>query len=67
MPDTCLGVPDGFRSSSTEVLCFLLQKSDAVRVTTFTGCMGETFLDSKPIGLWNFRDIEGDCRGCAVR
>ncbi|NWS67194.1 LAMA2 protein, partial [Crotophaga sulcirostris] len=43
-----------------------LKKSDAVRVTTFTGCMGETFLDSKPIGLWNFRDIEGDCKGCAV-
>ncbi|XP_074675247.1 laminin subunit alpha-2 isoform X2 [Strix aluco] len=43
-----------------------LKKSDAVRVTTFTGCMGETFLDSKPIGLWNFRDIKGDCKGCAV-
>ncbi|XP_065536989.1 laminin subunit alpha-2 isoform X6 [Lathamus discolor] len=43
-----------------------IKKSDAVRVTTFTGCMGETFLDSKPIGLWNFRDIEGDCKGCAV-
>uniref|UniRef100_A0A8C3EBE2 Laminin subunit alpha-2 n=1 Tax=Corvus moneduloides TaxID=1196302 RepID=A0A8C3EBE2_CORMO len=41
-----------------------IKKSDAVRVTTFTGCMGETFLDSKPIGLWNFRDIEGDCKGC---
>ncbi|NXE48976.1 LAMA2 protein, partial [Casuarius casuarius] len=43
-----------------------IKKSDAVRVTTFTGCMGETFLDSKPIGLWNFRDIEGECKGCAV-
>uniref|UniRef100_A0A8C4UYU5 Laminin subunit alpha-2 n=1 Tax=Falco tinnunculus TaxID=100819 RepID=A0A8C4UYU5_FALTI len=43
-----------------------IKRSDAVRVTTFTGCMGETFLDSKPIGLWNFRDIEGDCKGCAV-
>ncbi|NXA35500.1 LAMA2 protein, partial [Eudromia elegans] len=43
-----------------------IKKSDAVRVTTFTGCIGETFLDSKPIGLWNFRDIEGDCKGCAV-
>ncbi|XP_074846691.1 laminin subunit alpha-2 isoform X2 [Carettochelys insculpta] len=43
-----------------------IKKSDAVRVTTFTGCMGETYLDSKPIGLWNFRDIEGDCKGCSV-
>uniref|UniRef100_A0A8C3JNQ0 Laminin subunit alpha-2 n=1 Tax=Calidris pygmaea TaxID=425635 RepID=A0A8C3JNQ0_9CHAR len=43
-----------------------IKKSDAVRVTTFTGCMGETFLDSKPIGLWNFRDIEGDCKGCLL-
>ncbi|KAJ7341923.1 hypothetical protein JRQ81_007908, partial [Phrynocephalus forsythii] len=43
-----------------------IKKSEAVRVTTFTGCMGETYLDSKPIGLWNFRDIEGECKGCAV-
>ncbi|GAB0186673.1 laminin subunit alpha-2 [Grus japonensis] len=48
------------------VVSTIQHKSDAVRVTTFTGCMGETFLDSKPIGLWNFRDIEGDCKGCAV-
>uniref|UniRef100_A0A6I8PH80 Laminin G domain-containing protein n=2 Tax=Ornithorhynchus anatinus TaxID=9258 RepID=A0A6I8PH80_ORNAN len=43
-----------------------LKKADAVRVTTFNGCMGETFFDSKPIGLWNFRDKEGDCKGCTV-
>uniref|UniRef100_A0A674J3X9 Laminin subunit alpha 2 n=1 Tax=Terrapene triunguis TaxID=2587831 RepID=A0A674J3X9_9SAUR len=43
-----------------------IKKSDAVRVTTFTGCMGETYLDSKPIGLWNFRDTKGDCKGCAI-
>ncbi|XP_074043658.1 laminin subunit alpha-2 isoform X1 [Macrotis lagotis] len=43
-----------------------LKKADAVRVITFTGCMGETYFDSKPIGLWNFRDIEGDCKGCTV-
>ncbi|XP_074189665.1 laminin subunit alpha-2 isoform X4 [Rhinolophus sinicus] len=43
-----------------------LKKADAVRVITFTGCMGETFFDSKPIGLWNFREIEGDCKGCTV-
>uniref|UniRef100_A0A8C2VU09 Laminin subunit alpha-2 n=1 Tax=Chinchilla lanigera TaxID=34839 RepID=A0A8C2VU09_CHILA len=43
-----------------------LKKADAVRVITFTGCMGETFFDNKPIGLWNFREIEGDCKGCTV-
>ncbi|XP_066470578.1 laminin subunit alpha-2 isoform X3 [Tiliqua scincoides] len=43
-----------------------IKKSEAVRITTFTGCMGEAYLDSKPIGLWNFRNIEGDCKGCAV-
>lgn len=45
----------------------LFQKADAVRTTTFTGCMGETFLDGKAIGLWNYRDRQGDCKGCAVR
>ena len=36
-------------------------------MVTFTGCMGETYFDSKPIGLWNFREKEGDCKGCTVR
>uniref|UniRef100_A0A672JPX2 Laminin G domain-containing protein n=1 Tax=Salarias fasciatus TaxID=181472 RepID=A0A672JPX2_SALFA len=44
----------------------LVKKADAVRTTTFTGCMGETFLDGKPIGLWNYREREGDCKGCVV-
>ncbi|XP_060046469.1 laminin subunit alpha-2 [Erinaceus europaeus] len=43
-----------------------LKKADAVHVITFTGCMGETFFDSKPIGLWNFQEKEGDCKGCTV-
>ncbi|XP_040285060.1 laminin subunit alpha-2 isoform X2 [Bufo bufo] len=43
-----------------------IKKADAVKVTTFTGCMGETFFDGKPIGLWNYRDREGDCKGCSV-
>ncbi|XP_071323558.1 laminin subunit alpha-2 isoform X3 [Trachinotus anak] len=43
-----------------------VKKADAVRTTTFTGCMGETFLDGKPIGLWNYREREGDCKGCVV-
>lgn len=29
--------------------------------------MGETFLDGKPIGLWNYRERQGDCKGCVVR
>nr|XP_040016237.1 laminin subunit alpha-2 isoform X1 [Gasterosteus aculeatus aculeatus] len=40
--------------------------ADVVRTTTFSGCMGETFLDGKPIGLWNYREREGDCKGCVV-
>ncbi|XP_012788306.2 laminin subunit alpha-2 [Sorex araneus] len=43
-----------------------IKKADAVRVITFTGCMGETYFDNKPIGLWNFREIEGDCKGCTI-
>ncbi|XP_018411793.1 PREDICTED: laminin subunit alpha-2 [Nanorana parkeri] len=43
-----------------------IKKADAVKTTTFSGCMGETFLDNKPIGLWNYRDREGDCKGCSI-
>ncbi|XP_071058103.1 laminin subunit alpha-2 isoform X1 [Pseudochaenichthys georgianus] len=43
-----------------------VKKADAVRTNTFTGCMGETFLDGKPIGLWNYRERQGDCKGCVV-
>uniref|UniRef100_I3JEL5 Laminin subunit alpha-2 n=1 Tax=Oreochromis niloticus TaxID=8128 RepID=I3JEL5_ORENI len=43
-----------------------VKKAETVRTTTFTGCMGETFLDGKPIGLWNYREREGDCKGCVV-
>nr|XP_014348008.1 PREDICTED: laminin subunit alpha-2 isoform X3 [Latimeria chalumnae] len=43
-----------------------VKKADAVKTTTFSGCMGETYLDNKPIGLWNFREIQGDCKGCLV-
>uniref|UniRef100_A0A8B9RME3 Basement membrane-specific heparan sulfate proteoglycan core protein n=1 Tax=Astyanax mexicanus TaxID=7994 RepID=A0A8B9RME3_ASTMX len=44
-----------------------IKKADAVKTITFSGCMGETFLDGKPIGLWNYREREGDCKGCVVR
>ncbi|KAM9317105.1 laminin subunit alpha-2 [Gastrophryne carolinensis] len=43
-----------------------VKKPDAVKITTFSGCMGETFLDGKPIGLWNYRDRAGNCKGCSV-
>ncbi|XP_072533209.1 laminin subunit alpha-2 isoform X2 [Salminus brasiliensis] len=43
-----------------------VKKADAVKTITFSGCMGETFLDGKPIGLWNYREREGDCKGCVV-
>uniref|UniRef100_A0A673CW12 Basement membrane-specific heparan sulfate proteoglycan core protein n=1 Tax=Sphaeramia orbicularis TaxID=375764 RepID=A0A673CW12_9TELE len=44
-----------------------VKKAEAVRTTSFIGCMGETFLDGKPIGLWNYRERQGDCKGCVVR
>ncbi|XP_029705872.1 LOW QUALITY PROTEIN: laminin subunit alpha-2 [Takifugu rubripes] len=43
-----------------------VKKAEMVRTSTFTGCMGETFLDGKPIGLWNYRQRQGDCKGCVV-
>ncbi|KAL4649093.1 laminin subunit alpha-2 [Arapaima gigas] len=43
-----------------------VKKADVVKTTTFSGCMGETYLDNKPIGLWNYREREGDCGGCVV-
>ncbi|XP_038056132.1 laminin subunit alpha-2-like [Patiria miniata] len=30
----------------------------------FRGCMGEVILDDVPVGLWNFKSIEGQCQGC---
>uniref|UniRef100_H3DG70 Laminin subunit alpha 2 n=1 Tax=Tetraodon nigroviridis TaxID=99883 RepID=H3DG70_TETNG len=43
-----------------------VKKADVVRTSTFTGCMGETFMDGKPIGLWNYRERQGDCKGCVI-
>lgn len=43
-----------------------VKKGDAVKTITFSGCMGETSLDGKPIGLWNYRERDGDCAGCVV-
>ncbi|XP_062857847.1 laminin subunit alpha-2 [Trichomycterus rosablanca] len=43
-----------------------VKKADVVKTITFSGCMGETSLDGKPIGLWNYRGRDGDCKGCVV-
>ncbi|XP_072324438.1 laminin subunit alpha-1 [Scyliorhinus torazame] len=44
-----------------------VKKAPAVKVTQFRGCMGEAFLDGKSIGLWNFQEREGSCKGCFAR
>ncbi|XP_067834515.1 laminin subunit alpha-1 isoform X2 [Heptranchias perlo] len=44
-----------------------MKKASAVKVTHFRGCMGEAFLDGKSIGLWNYREREGNCNGCFAR
>ncbi|XP_069778449.1 laminin subunit alpha-1 isoform X2 [Narcine bancroftii] len=44
-----------------------MKKVPAVKVTHFKGCMGETFLDGRSVGLWNYREREGKCSGCFAR
>ncbi|EMP33411.1 Laminin subunit alpha-1 [Chelonia mydas] len=39
-------------------------KSPAVKVTHFKGCIGEASLNGKSIGLWNYIKREGACNGC---
>uniref|UniRef100_A0A4W3J388 Laminin A chain n=1 Tax=Callorhinchus milii TaxID=7868 RepID=A0A4W3J388_CALMI len=51
----------------TIILFTCMQKAPAVKVTHFKGCMGETFLNGMPIGLWNYREKEGKCGGCFSR
>ncbi|KAL1006408.1 hypothetical protein UPYG_G00072000 [Umbra pygmaea] len=41
-----------------------IKKSSAVKMTQFKGCMGEVSLNEKNIGLWNYAEREGRCRGC---
>ncbi|KAM6217502.1 laminin subunit alpha-1 [Rhynchocyon petersi] len=41
-----------------------IKKSPAVKVTHFKGCMGEAFLNGHAVGLWNYIEREGMCRGC---
>uniref|UniRef100_A0A665URV4 Basement membrane-specific heparan sulfate proteoglycan core protein n=1 Tax=Echeneis naucrates TaxID=173247 RepID=A0A665URV4_ECHNA len=70
-PNVSLSLHSDAQNLSVSFSCLIFassafQKADAVKTTTFTGCMGETFLDGKPIGLWNYRDRQGDCKGCSV-
>ncbi|XP_031440246.1 laminin subunit alpha-1 isoform X2 [Clupea harengus] len=41
-----------------------IKKSSAVKLKQFKGCMGEASLNEKNIGLWNYAEREGQCRGC---
>ncbi|XP_019897237.3 laminin subunit alpha-1 isoform X2 [Esox lucius] len=41
-----------------------IKKSAAVKTAQFRGCMGEASLNEKNIGLWNYAEREGRCRGC---
>uniref|UniRef100_A0A8C8HC76 Laminin, alpha 1 n=1 Tax=Oncorhynchus tshawytscha TaxID=74940 RepID=A0A8C8HC76_ONCTS len=41
-----------------------IKTSSAVKMTQFKGCMGEASLNEKNIGLWNYAEREGQCRGC---
>ncbi|XP_041043524.1 laminin subunit alpha-2 isoform X2 [Carcharodon carcharias] len=75
MPTTYSAVsPEGYTILDVDENAYLfvggltgeVKKSDVVKTTTFSGCMGETYLDRKPIGLWNYRDRQGECKGCVV-
>ncbi|RXM32891.1 Laminin subunit alpha-2 [Acipenser ruthenus] len=75
MPSTFSGVsPSDYTILDVDANAYLfvgglttkIKKADAVKTTTFSGCMGETYLDSKPIGLWNYRERQGNCKGCVV-
>ncbi|TSK16092.1 Laminin subunit alpha-1 [Bagarius yarrelli] len=44
-----------------------VKKSSAVKMTHFTGCIGEASLNEKNIGLWNYAEREGSCGGCFMR
>ncbi|XP_067342410.1 laminin subunit alpha-1 isoform X1 [Channa argus] len=37
---------------------------EALRASTFQGCVGEAMLNEKNIGLWNYISREGECGGC---
>ncbi|XP_023678651.2 laminin subunit alpha-1 isoform X1 [Paramormyrops kingsleyae] len=55
-------------NSSTKIfaggLSGQIKKSPAVKLTQFKGCMGEVSLNGKDIGLWNYAERQGQCRGC---
>ncbi|KPP59080.1 hypothetical protein Z043_123035, partial [Scleropages formosus] len=39
-------------------------KSEAVQATRFSGCVAQASLNGKAIGLWNYAERWGTCRGC---
>ncbi|MBN3307029.1 LAMA1 protein, partial [Amia calva] len=41
-----------------------IKKSSAVKMTHFKGCMGQATLNGENIGLWNYAEREGRCKGC---
>uniref|UniRef100_A0A8C9VHE8 Laminin A chain n=1 Tax=Scleropages formosus TaxID=113540 RepID=A0A8C9VHE8_SCLFO len=42
-------------------------KSEAVQATRFSGCVAQASLNGKAIGLWNYAERWGTCRGCPFR
>ncbi|XP_036374630.1 laminin subunit alpha-1-like, partial [Megalops cyprinoides] len=40
------------------------KKSPAVKVTHFEGCLAAVSLNGKAMGLWNYAERQGACRGC---
>ncbi|KAM6953824.1 laminin subunit alpha-1 [Aplochiton taeniatus] len=40
------------------------QTPRAVKMKDFQGCMGDASLNERNIGLWNYAEREGACRGC---
>ena len=43
----------------------MFQVPDFISNKSFSGCVGDVYLDGKPVGLYNFRELEGSgCSGC---
>uniref|UniRef100_A0A674JA14 Laminin subunit alpha-1 n=1 Tax=Terrapene triunguis TaxID=2587831 RepID=A0A674JA14_9SAUR len=63
-PDNLLFYLGSSGNVSSVLWRFTKNKSPAVKVTHFKGCMGEASLNGKSIGLWNYIEREGACNGC---
>ncbi len=42
-----------------------LQLPYGIYSTMFKGCVGEVYLDNNHVGMYNFRDLQGQCTACA--